>query len=161
DVVLIAATGYFVLEHTGHPNAAAAWLLGFAAGHILLGAIALRQPINSEIGSLLVAVGMGLSALGFADALHGPVLVVGCAMQAVVLAYVATGGSGGRGPLGPSAGPLLGGAGLSLNLPLAHVLLFEAPPAALIAGVEDLGQALVGLGACAAAALYGRFALRK
>jgi uncharacterized membrane protein len=40
------------------------------------------------------------------------------------------------------------------------VLVFEAPPTALFTGVEDLGDALVGLGACAAAALYGRFALR-
>jgi uncharacterized membrane protein len=160
DVVLIAAAGYFALEHTGHPNGAAAWLLGFAAGHILLGALALRQPINSEIGSLLVAVGMGLSALGFADALDGPVLAVGWAMQAAVLAYMATRASRERGALGSSAERLLVGAGVSLGLALGHVLLFEAPPGALVVGVGDLSQALLGLAACAAAALYGRFALR-
>jgi uncharacterized membrane protein len=161
DVILIAAAGYFVLEHTGHPNAAAAWLLGMAAGHILLGALALRQPLNPEIGSLLIAVGMGLSALGFADVLDGPVLAVGWAMQAAVLAYMATRVSREPGLLGSSAQRLLVAAGASLGLALGHVFLFEAPPDAIAVGVEDLSEALIGLGACAAAALYGRFALRE
>lgn len=161
DVVLIAAAGYFALEQTGHPNAAAAWLLAMAAGHILLGALALRQPLNPEIGSLLIAIGMGLSALGFADAFDGPVLVVGWAMQAAVLAYMATRASREPGLLGSSAQRLLVAAGASLGLALGHVLLFEAPPDAIAVGVEDLSEALLGLGACAAAALYGRFALRE
>lgn len=161
DVVLITAAGYFTLEHAGHPNAAAAWLLGMAAGHILLGALALRQPLNPEIGSLLIAVGMGLSALGFADALDGPVLAVGWAMQAAVLAYMATRASREPGVLGSSAQRLLVAAGASLGLALGHVLLFEAPPDAIAVGVENLSEALFGLGACAAAALYGRFALRE
>jgi uncharacterized membrane protein len=161
NVVVIAAGGYFSLEQAGHPSAAAAWLLGLAAGHILLGAVALRQAISAEIGSLLVAVGMGLSALGFADALDGPVLAVGWAVQAAVLAYMATRASRERGPFGSSAERLLVAAGASLGLALGHVLLFEAPPDAIAVGVEDLGEALVGLGACAAAALYGRFALRE
>lgn len=161
DVVLIAAAGYSTLEQTGHQSAAAAWLLAMAAGHILLGALALRRPLNPEIGSLLVAVGMGLSALGFADALNGPVLVVGWAMQAAVLAYMATRASREPGLFGSSAQRLLVAAGASLGLALGHVLLFEAPPDAIAVGVEDLGEAILGLGTCAAAALYGRFALRE
>lgn len=161
DVVLVATSGYFALEQTGHPSAAAAWLLGMAAGHILLGALALRRPLNPEIGSLLIAVGMGLSALGFADALDGPVLAVGWAMQAAVLAYMATRVSREPGLLGSSAQRLLVAAGASLGLALGHVFLFEAPPDAIAVGVEDLSEALLGLGACAAAALYGRFALRE
>ncbi len=161
DVVLVTASGYFALEHTGHPSAAAAWLLGMAAGHILLGALALRRPLNPEIGSLLIAVGMGLSALGFADALDGPVLAVGWAMQAAVLAYMATRASREPGVLGSSAQRLLAAAGASLGLALGHVLLFEAPPDAIAVGVENLSEVLLGLGACAAAALYGRFALRE
>jgi uncharacterized membrane protein len=161
DVVLIAASGYFALEQTGHPNAAAAWLLGMAGGHILLGALALRRPLNPEIGSLLIAVGMGLSALGFADALDGPVLAVGWAMQAAVLAYMATRANRESGLLGSSAQRLLVAAGASLGLALGHVLLFEAPPDAIAVGVENLGEVVLGLGACAAAALYGRFALRE
>lgn len=44
---------------------------------------------------------------------------------------------------------------------IGGALLTVAPPDAIVAGVSDLGGALVGLGACAAAALYGRFALRQ
>lgn len=160
NVVLIAGAGYFALDDAGHPNAAVAWLLGLAASHILLGTLALRQAINREIGSLLVAVGLGLSAFGFADALDGPALVVGWAMQAVVLAYLATRVSREPGLYGSSAERILIAAGTYLGLALGHVLAFEAPPSAILAGVDDLGDALAGLGACAAAALYGRFALR-
>jgi uncharacterized membrane protein len=160
NVVLIAGAGYFGLDETGHPNAAVAWLLGLAASHILLGALALRRAINREIGSLLLAVGLGLSAFGFADALDGPALVLGWAMQAGVLAYLATRAGREPKPYGSNAERLLGAAGAYLGLALGHVLAFEAPPSAILAGVDDLGGALAGLGACAAAALYGRFALR-
>ena len=43
NVVLVAGAGYFALDETGNPNAAVVWLLGLAAGHILLGALALRR----------------------------------------------------------------------------------------------------------------------
>ena len=160
NVVLIAGAGYFGLDETGHPNAAVAWLLGLAASHILLGALALRQAIHREIGSLLLAVGLGLSAFGFADALDGPTLVAGWAVQAVVLAYLATRASKEPKLYGSNAERLLIAAGTYFGLALGHVLAFEAPPSAIFSGVEDLGDALAGLGVCAAAALYGRFALR-
>jgi len=160
NVVVIAGAGYFALDGANHPNAAIAWLLGLAGGHVLLGAFALRQAINREIGSLLIAAGLSLSALGFADALDGPVLVVGWAVQAVVLAYLATRASNEPRPYGSSAARLLIVAGAYLGLALGHALAFEAPPSAIIHGVPDLGDAVIGLGACAAAALYGRFALR-
>jgi uncharacterized membrane protein len=160
NVLLIAGAGYFGLDQAGHPNAAIAWLLGLAASHILLGAFALRQAINREIGSLLIAVGMGLSAFGFADALDGLALVIGWAIQAVAFAYLATRASGKPQPFGSNAERLLIAAGTYLGLALGHVLIFEAPPTAILEGVDDLGNALVGLGVCAAATLYGRFALR-
>jgi Predicted membrane protein (DUF2339) len=160
NAVLIAGAGYFGLDEAGHPNAAVAWLLGLAVGHILLGAFALRQAINHEIGSLLVAVGLGLSAFGFADALDGPALVVGWAIQAVALAYLATRAGREPQPFGSNAERLLIAAGTYFGLALGHVLVFEAPPTAILEGVDDLGNALAGLGVCAAAALYGRFALR-
>lgn len=109
---------------------------------------------------MLIAAGLGLSALAFADVLDGPVLVVGWALQAVVLAHLATQASRDTAPYGSNADRLLLAAGAYLGLALGHVLVFEVPPDAILAGVENLGDALVGLGACAAAALYGRFALR-
>jgi uncharacterized membrane protein len=160
NVVLVAGAGYFGLTETGHPNTAIAWLLGLAAGHILLGAFAVRRSVNREIGSLLLVVGLGLSAFGFADALDGPVLVIGWAIQAVVLAHLATRASREPKPYGSNAERLLIVAGTYLGLALGHVLAFEAPPTAIVEGVTNLGDALVGLGACAAVALYGRFALR-
>jgi len=160
NVVLTAGAGYFVLNESGHPNAAVAWLLGLATVHILLGALALRQAINREIGSLLVAGGLGLSALAFADILDGPVLVVGWALQAVVLTYLATQASREEAPYGSNAERLLLAAGAYLGLAFGHALVFEVQPSAILTGVESLGDALIGLGACAAAALYGRYALR-
>ena len=160
NVVLVAGAGYFGLSEAGDSNAAVAWLLGLAAGHILLGAFALRQAINREIGSLLVGTGLGLSAFAFAGALDGPALVLGWALQAAVLVYLATQANKDASPYGSNAERLLLAAGTYLGLALGHVLVFEIPPNAILHGVESLGDALVGLGACAAVALYGRFALR-
>jgi hypothetical protein len=153
NVVLVAGGGYFALDQTGHPNAAVAWILGVAASHILLGVASLRQPISREIGSLLVAAGMGLSAIAFADALNGPALVAGWAVQAVVLAYLATRASTEPGLYGSNAQRLIVGSAAYLVLAIGHVLVYEAPPLALLDGVEDLGDALAALGALAAAAL--------
>lgn len=161
NVVLITAAGYVALEDTGHPNGAVAWLLGLALGHILLGAFALRREINKEIGLLLIGLGLGLSAFGFAEALDGPVLVVGWALQAAALAHLATRASKEPGVFGSSADRLLFAAAGFLGLALGHVLVFEAPPDAILYGLEDPGAALLGLGACTAAALYGRSALRE
>jgi uncharacterized membrane protein len=160
NVVVIAGAGYFGLTEAGHPDAAIAWLLGLAASHILLGAFALQRAINREIGQLLLAVGLGLSAFGFADALSGPALVIGWALQAAVLAYLASQASREPKPYGSNADRLLIAAGAYFTLALGHVLAFEAPPSAIFSGVDDLAAALAGLGACAAAAFYGRFALR-
>ncbi|HEX6665818.1 MAG TPA: DUF2339 domain-containing protein [Solirubrobacterales bacterium] len=160
NIVLIAGAGFFALTETGHPSAAVAWLLGLAAGHILLGSAVLRQAVNREIGMLLIAAGLGISAIGFADAVDGPALVFGWAIQAVVLAYLATRASKDAKPYGSNADRLLLGAGAFLGLALGHVVAFEAPPTAILNGVDSLGTALAGLGVCAAAALYGRFALR-
>lgn len=159
NVVLTAGAGYLALTETGHPNAAVAWLLGVATTHILLGALALRRAINREIGSMLIAAGLGLSALAFADALDGPALVVGWALQAAMLAYLATQANRKEVPYGSNAERLLLAAGAYLGLAFGHVLIFEAPPSAILNGVESLSDALIGLGACAAAALYGRFVL--
>jgi uncharacterized membrane protein len=160
NVVVIAGAGYFGLTEAGHPSAAIAWLLGLAASHILLGAFALRRAINREIGQLLLAVGLGLSAFGFADALDGPALVIGWAIQAAALGYLASRASREPKPYGSNAERLLIAAGTYFGLALGHVLAFEAPPSAIFSGVDDLAGALVGLGACAAVAFYGRFALR-
>ncbi|HEV2058814.1 MAG TPA: DUF2339 domain-containing protein, partial [Solirubrobacteraceae bacterium] len=47
------------------------------------------------------------------------------------------------------------GGGAYLALALAHALLFEATPASLVTGVDDLPRAALAFGAAAAAALLG------
>jgi uncharacterized membrane protein len=159
--VLAASAGYFALDDTGHPNEAIGWILGLSAAHVLLGALALRQAINREIGSLLVAVGLGLSAIGFADALDGPVLVAGWAVQAVALAYLATRASAEPGLFGSNAQRLLAGSAGYLALAFAHVLVFEAPPDAILDGVDDLLDAAVALAMLAAAAFGSGYWFRR
>lgn len=161
DAVLVAGAGYLALDNSGHPSAAIAWILLLAAAHIMLGASALRQAINREIGSLLVAVGLGLSALGFADALDGPVLVAGWAAQAVVLAQLASRASVDPGPLGSNAQRLLAGSAWYLALAFAHVGTVEAPPEAIFEGVADLVDAAVALALSAAAAFGCAYWFRR
>jgi uncharacterized membrane protein len=153
NVVLVTGVGYYALDQTGHPNGAVAWILGLSAAHIALGVVTLRQPISREIGSLLIAVGLGLSVLGFADALDGPALVAGWAVQAVVLAYLATRASSSSSEYGSNAQRLLAGSVGFLGLALGHALIYEAPPHALFDGVADLGKAVAAIGISAVAAL--------
>jgi uncharacterized membrane protein len=70
-----------------------------------------------------------------------------------VLAYLATRASAAPSNYGSNAERLMAGAAVYLALAFGHVLAYEAPPQALLDGVEDLGNALAALGASAAAAL--------
>jgi uncharacterized membrane protein len=152
DVLLLAGGGYFVLEDTGHGDLAIAWLVGVAAGHIGLGFFTFRQTVNREIGSLLIGAGLTLSAIAFADALGGPVLVAGWAVHALVLAWLASRASEDDAPRGTNAERLAAASIVYLSLAVGHVLLFEAPPTALRSGVDDLPSALVALAIVAATA---------
>jgi len=92
----------------------------------------------------LIAVGLGLSAIGLGLALNGPALVVGWTVEAVVLAWVAKRTGERRAEVG---------VGLFLGLAAGHVLLFEAPPDALLVGVDSLAKALIGISMVGGAAL--------
>ncbi|MDP8911306.1 MAG: DUF2339 domain-containing protein [Actinomycetota bacterium] len=152
NVLVVAAAGYGFLTDEGHANGAIAWVVGLALAHIALGAFALRQAINREIGSLLVAVGLALSAIAFADALGGPALVAGWAIHAALLAYLARRASGEPEQFGSDADRLHAGALAYLGLALGHVLMFEAPLAALQEGVDDLARAVTATAIVAVAA---------
>jgi len=90
-----------------------------------------------------VAVGLGLSAIGLGLALSGPALVVGWTVEAMVLAWVAGRTHDRRAELG---------VGFFLVLAIGHVLAFEAPPDALLIGVDDLVEGLLGIAMVALAA---------
>jgi uncharacterized membrane protein len=127
--------GWDVLDD-GHGDAATAWVVGLAAAHIVAGAAGLRTRASREIASLVVAIGLALSAVGFALALSGPALVAGWAAEGALLAWFARRYGDRRAVVGAVA---------FLALALGHVLLFEAPLRGLVDGVDDLLVTAVAL----------------
>jgi len=130
-----------------------AWILGFAAVHLLLGAAAIRFGIHREIGSLLTGGGIALGSIGLANAFDGPTLVAVWSAMAAALAYMATRVDRSFAPALSDAQRLLLGAFGFLALGIVHLLVVEAPPYAIVDGVEDLGASLVAIVCCAGAAL--------
>jgi uncharacterized membrane protein len=159
-IVLTAGAGYALLDHNHHHDGAIGWVVGLALLNIVLGVFALRQTINREIGSLLIAGGLVLTAIAFADALSGPVLVAGWGVQAVVLAYLARRASAEPKQFGSDADRMLAAAAVYLVLAAGHSVIFEAPPRALRHGVESLPRAAVALAIVAVAAAACAFLLR-
>jgi uncharacterized membrane protein len=158
---LVVSAGYYVFDHAGNQSAAVIWVLGFSAVYLLLGGIAVRSGIHREVGSLLIGLGIALSALGIAEALDGPGLVLAWAAESIVLAYLATRLDASPDPMLSSAERLLIVAGAFLALATGHILFFEAPPEAMVGGLDDLGSALAAISACVAAAFaFHRFAGR-
>jgi uncharacterized membrane protein len=144
--------GYGILQSAGDHTAAVVLLFAFAALQVGLGALAIRLRVHRELGSLLIGLGIALTAVGVGTALHGPALVCGWAVGSVVLA-----GLGSRLDATPvpglsSAERVLIAAGAFLALAVAHTLIVEAPPASLFDGVENLADAAVAITACAGAA---------
>lgn len=150
---LAIGLGYYVLDQVGDHIAADAWIFGFAAVHLLLGEIAMRFGVHREIGSLLVGVSIGLTTFGLADAFDGPTLVAAWAAAAAGLAYLATRVDASPSPALSDAERLLLTAAGFLTLAVMHVLVVEAPPTAILWGVDDLGSSLVAIASCAVAAL--------
>ncbi|HEX7244937.1 MAG TPA: DUF2339 domain-containing protein [Solirubrobacterales bacterium] len=130
-----------------------AWIFAFAAVHLLLGAAATRFGVHREIGSLLIGGGIALGSFGLANAFDGPTLVAAWSAMAAALAYLATRVDRDPAPALSDAQRLLFGAFGFLALGIVHLLVVEAPPFAIVDGVEDLGSALVAIACCAGAAL--------
>lgn len=129
------------------------WIFGFAAAHLLLGGAAIRFGIHREIGSLLIAGGIGLGSFGLANAFDGPTLVAVWSAMAAALAYMATRVDRGPAPVLSDAQRLLFGAFGFLALAIMHTLVVEAPLNAIAEGVDDLGSSLVAMACCVGAAL--------
>jgi uncharacterized membrane protein len=130
-----------------------AWLFGFAAAHLALGAAAIRFRVHREIGSLLIGGGIALGSFGLANAFDGPTLVAAWSAISTALAFLATRVDRTSVPTLSDAERLLIGALGFLGLAIAHTLVVEAPPAAIAEGVDDLGAALVAIACCAGAAV--------
>lgn len=145
DAALLSAAGWAMLDSTGHRDVATAWVLVAAGIHVLLGGFSFRGRMSAQIAGEIVAIGIGLSGVGLALALSGPALVVGWAAEAAILAW-----------LGHRTGdwrPHLAG-GAFLALAALHTLAFEAPPAVLRDGTDDLLRAAIAVAAVGAAAFF-------
>lgn len=150
--IFIFVTGCIVVGE-GSSLALNAWIFGFAAAHLLLGGAAIRFGIHREIGSLLTAGGIALGAIGLANAFDGPMLVAIWSAMAAALAYMATRVDRTHSPVLSNAERLLYTAFGFLGLAIVHMLAVEAPPTAIVEGVEDLGSSVVAIACCAGAAL--------
>jgi uncharacterized membrane protein len=149
---MIVYLGAIVIGN-GSDLALDAWLFGFAAAHLALGAAAIRFGIHREIGSLLIGGGIGLGSFGLANAFDGPTLVAAWSGMSAALAYLATRVDRAQVPTLSDAERLLIGALGFLGLAILHMLAVEAPPAAIAEGVDDLGSAAIAIACCASAAV--------
>jgi uncharacterized membrane protein len=131
-----------MLVHGGELSGAAVALVALAAGCFVSARLAAEG--HSDWRVLLDALGLAAVAYLAALALDGPQLAVAWALEAAVLAQVAR--QTGDKVAGWAAAAHLGGA-------LAHGVVFEAPPEALIYGLRDVPAAAGALGAGALAAL--------
>jgi uncharacterized membrane protein len=150
--VLAVGAGCLVLEGSSE-LAFNAWLFGFALVHLLLGAAAIRFGVHREIGSLLIAGGIGLASFACANVLDGPSLVAAWSAATAALAFLATRVDRTSVPILSDAERLLIAALGFLGLAMVHMLVVEAPPTAIAEGVADLGAAVVAIACCAGAAL--------
>jgi uncharacterized membrane protein len=142
DAILTAGAGWLMLDEAGHTDAATGWVVGVAVVHVALGAATLRGRISHEISLLMLAVGIGLSAIGAALALDGPALVAAWSVEAVLLAWLARRLNHARGYVA-AAGFIAAAA--------VHTLAFDAPPDTLGDPVTLTAVVAVALVAGAAA----------
>ena len=136
DVLLVSGSGWAVLHGAGRKAEATAWVLALAVGHVAVGLATLRGRVSRQTGELLIALGIALSAVGFALALDGPALVTGWAIHAALLAWLGARTQDERATVG---------AAVFLLLAIGHVLLQEAPPRALSSGLDHTARGLVAI----------------
>ena len=127
DAILTSGAGWLMLDESGHSDAATGWVIGVALVHVVLGAATLGGRISREVSLLLLAVGIGLSAIGAALALDGPALVAAWSVEAVLLAWLARRMERDRGYV--AAVGFLAAASV-------HVLAFDARPDQLVESPE-------------------------
>jgi hypothetical protein len=144
--LVTAGCGYFGLRHGGHTSAAEWWVAAVAIAHLGAGIWAMRSArVGHQIALVTVGSGAVLADIAFGTIANGPVVAVGWAGSAALLALLAH-----RRRSDVELTRLaLGG---QLTLALCHVLLFDASPYDLVSGVNDLPAALVGIGSVGLAA---------
>jgi uncharacterized membrane protein len=144
DSARAVATGWTILDRTGHGDRATAWVLSFAAVYLAIGGVSrLDRRINPDFGLAAIVLGLVYSAIGLALALDGPALVAGWAVEAAALAAI-----------GRSRGDwrVFDASIAFLTLAVGHAIAFDAPPRGLAEASYDTTQALVAIAIVLAAA---------
>ena len=136
NAVVLGIAGYAALESD-------LWLAALGAVHLAAGLAGMRTGRIPRELSVMVAT-LGVVALDVAFALHFSGLVLVAGWSAVAVGFVA---ASDRAPAAATSASISHAA-----LALSHLLLFEAPPEALSAGLPDVAEGLAGLGIAAAAA---------
>jgi uncharacterized membrane protein len=109
----------------------------------------LAAPRRATVADVLNGLGLAAIAYLTAQSLHGEVLVVAWAAEAVALAQLAR-----RAGAQPWRAQILRGESVAfLLLALGHVLLVEAPPTVLVDGSPAFGAVAIALAALAAGAI--------
>ncbi len=127
------------ITFSGHVAIAATAAAAFVAGRF---AAEIRPRWRAALDAVAMAGVAYLSML----TLDGPLLAAAFAAQALALGTIAA----------RARDDVAGaGAGAFLALALGHAFVFEAPPTALVAGLDSIAAAAIALGAAALAALRG------
>jgi uncharacterized membrane protein len=134
-----AVAGNHAVAFGGYAAIAATAVAAFVAGRFV-------DEVRREWRIGLDVVAMTGAAYLTAVAIDGPLLAAAFAAEAVALGVIARRGRDAVAAWGAAA---------YLALALCHALVFEATPAALLDGLDDLAGAALALGSAGVAALFG------
>jgi uncharacterized membrane protein len=134
NATVTAAEGWWLIDDVGHRTGANAWLFALAGAHVVLGTLVLKSRASREIALLLYGVAAALVGVALAVTLHGPALVAGWSLEAVVLAWA------GRRTSTPERGLIA--SLVFAGLAAVHVLVFEVPPTSLAYGLDSIPIAI-------------------
>ena len=150
NALTLAGAGW--LAFTGHGDRAVAetWLCCLAVAHLGVGAVSSRlKRMSRDVSLLVFVIGVALADIAFSLIVSGPAIAIGYAAAGVVFAWLLR-----RERSGELAQTLIGiGLAGHLALAMAHVIVVDAPPAALAGEPIALVSAVFVLGFLSAALL--------
>jgi uncharacterized membrane protein len=146
NAMVVTAAGWIALGELGHRGLADLWPAALALAHLVLGLGGLRsRRLSRDVALLSLSLSVVLANVAFGLVAAGPLLVVSWAGGAAAFALLLRRSD-------RREDEALAGAGLGghVALALAHTLLGDAPPTALLGGAVDAGPALLAVCALAA-----------
>jgi uncharacterized membrane protein len=142
--VFAIAAGNFGLRELGHDAAASFWTVAVAIGQVAAGAVALRwTPLQRDLAMLSFGASTAAADLALALFADGATVTVGYVVGGVGFAVLA-GVRARRGNRRDAAHASLA-LGTELALAATHAIAIDAPPEALIEGVDAIVPAALAL----------------